>query len=221
MILFSSITADRPETEPLYSKSSFFNWHFTTVSINLPNFAGYLMEKKKSIFQRAAEWGIPFGLYLAAAAMTYIFSDYFPPLSLLFMVMCAFTPVVVYFFQRRKFIEDDGFTEYAGLWMLGIMLFLLGSVIASLIIYLVLQYVRPTFMYDQAQVIIDAYKDVPDMKDSDLLLVIKRMVDKKLMPSPIEVVMNMYWLTTFLGSLTSAFTALIAHRTINRRRKQS
>ena len=177
------------------------------------------MENKKTIFQRAAEWGIPFGLYLACAAMTYIFSDYFSPLLLLFMVMCTCLPVVVYFFQRRKFIEDDGFTEYAGLWMLGIMLFLLGTLIASFIVYLVLQHIRPTFMYDIAQMIIDTDKQAPGVMDNELLQIIKRMVDEKLMPSPIEIVMSMYWLVTFMGSLISAVTALIAHRGINKRGK--
>ena len=178
------------------------------------------MENKKSIFQRAAEWGIPFGLYLAFAAMTYIFSDFFPPLSLLFIVMCLCIPMVVYFFQRRKFIEDDGFTEYAGLWMLGIMLFLLGTLVASFIVYLVLQHIRPTFMYDQAQVIINTSKEVPGAIDKELLQIIKRMVDEKLMPSPIEIVMSMYWLVTFMGSLISAITAIFAHRSINRRSRQ-
>ena len=179
------------------------------------------MEKKKSIYQRAAEWGVPFGLYLACAAMPYIFSDYFPPLSFLFIIMVLGLPFIVGFFQRRKFIEDDGFTEYAGLWMLGIMLFLLGTLVASLIVYLVLQYFRPTFMYDQAQVIINAYKDMPEMKNSDMLRVIKRMVDEKLMPSPIEVVMNMYWLITFSGSLLSAITAWPAQRAIKKSRRNN
>lgn len=178
------------------------------------------MENKKSIFQRAAEWGIPFGLYLACAAMTYIFSDYFPPQSLLFIVMCLCIPMVVYFFQRRKFKEDDGFTEYAGLWMLGIMLFLLGTLVASFIVYLVLQHVRPTFMYEQAQVIINTSKEVPGAIDKELVQIIKRMVDEKLMPSPIEIVMSMYWLVTFMGSLISAITAIFAHRSINRRPRQ-
>lgn len=177
------------------------------------------MEKKKSIYQRAAEWGIPFGLYLACAAMTYIFGDYFPPLSFLFIIMVLAIPFIVHFFQRRKFIEDDGFTEYAGLWMLGIMLFLLGTLVASLIVYLVLQYIRPTFMYDQAQYLLNAYKDIPEMKDSEMLRIIKRMMDEKLMPSPIEIVLDMYWFITFSGSLLSAITAWPAQRKIKTRVK--
>ena len=211
----------RPQSADNPQKLTFFKRPLATLSINLPNFAGYLMEKKKSIFQCAGEWGFPFGLYLACAAVTYIFGDYFPPLSFLFLAMVLGTPFIVYYFQRRKFKEDDGFTEYAGLWMLGIMLYLLGTLVASLIVYLVLQYGRPTFMYDQAQIILDAYKDIPQMKDNEMLRIIERMVDNKLMPSPIEIVMDMYWLITFFGSVTSAVTALIAQHSIKKGRKQS
>ena len=175
------------------------------------------MEKPKtSIYQRAGEWGIPFGLYLACAGLSSIFADWFSPLSMVFFVMFLGTPAVVYWFQRRKFIEDDGFTEYAGLWMLGIMLFIFGTVLASLIIYLVLQYVRPNFMYEQAQAFIDTYSKMPQMRDSDMLRVIQRMMDERLLPSPIETVINSFWFITFGGSLVSALTALVARRPLTR-----
>ena len=188
------------------------------MSIKIINFA-VCMTNKKSIYQRAAEWGIPFGLYLACMAVASIFTDWFPPLGLIFMILLLATPVVVYYFQRRKFIEDDGFTEYAALWMMGIMLVILGGTLASFIIYLVLQYIRPEFMYDQARIVLDAYKEVPEMRDSDVLRVIQRMVDERLMPSPIETVFNAFWFVSFGGSVVSALTALIAQRPINRRRK--
>ena len=85
------------------------------MSIKMPNFA-VCMETKKSIFQRASEWGVPFGLYLACGGMSFIFADWFAPLGLVFFVLFFATPIVVYYFQRRKFIEDDGFTEYSALW---------------------------------------------------------------------------------------------------------
>ena len=83
-----------------------------------------MMEPKRSIFQCAGQWGLPFGLYLSCAAVASIYADWFAPLQLVFLILLLGTPVVAYAFQRRKFIEDNGFTEYAGLWMLGIMLFL-------------------------------------------------------------------------------------------------
>lgn len=174
------------------------------------------MENKKSIYQRASEWGLPFGLYMACAAVASIFADWFAPLSLIFFILVLGTPLVVYYFQRRKFIEDDGFTEYAALWMLGILLFILGSIIAGVIVYFVLQYGRPDFMYDQARQVIKAYSEMPQMQDSEMLRVLQRMVDERLMPSPIETVFNAFWFTTFGGSVTSAITALIAQRRLKR-----
>lgn len=172
--------------------------------------------EKKSIFQRAAEWGVPFGLYLTCGGISYIYADYFAPLSVLFLTLVLFTPFLCYYFQRRKFIEDDGFSEYSSLWMLGIMLYLLGTTLASFFIYLVLEHLRPNFIYEQAQAVIKAYSDMPQMRDSEVLHVIKRMVDEKLLPTPIEMVFNVFWFVTFVGSVTSAITALIAQRRINR-----
>lgn len=178
------------------------------------------METKKSIFQRASEWGVPFGLYLTCGAVAFIFADWFAPLGLIFSVLFFATPIVVYYFQRRKFIEDDGFTEYAALWMLGIMLFILGTVLASFIVYLVLQFGRPTFMYDQAAQVIKAYSEMPNMKDSEILSILQRMVDERRLPSPIEVVFNAFWFITFGGSVTSAITAFIAKRKLKKYRRQ-
>ena len=178
------------------------------------------MENKKNIFQRAAEWGVPFGLYLACGAMASIFADWFPPLAFLFFLLVLAAPMVVYYFQRRKFREDDGFTEYAGLWMLGILLFILGNILASFIVYLVLQFVRPDFMYEQAQQVIKVYSETPELQDSDMLRVLKRMVDEKLMPSPIETVFNAFWFVAFGESITSAITALLAQRPLKRHRNR-
>ncbi len=173
---------------------------------------------KKSIYQRAGEWGIPFGLYMACTAVASIFADKFPPLGYVFMILLVCTPIVVYRFQRQKFIEDEGFTEHAGLWMLGIMLFILGTVVSSFIVYLVLQYVRPGYMYEQGQAAIDAYSKIPQMQDSDMLKVLRRMVDERLMPSPIEVVFDAFWFIAFGGSIISAITAIFARRPIKNQR---
>jgi len=177
------------------------------------------METSKNIFHRAAVWGIPFGLYLAAVAATSIYADKLPVLSLVCLVMLVGIPVLVYRYQRRQFIDDDGFSEYAALWMLGIMLFVLGAVLASLIVYLLLQYARPGFLYDQAQTLINTYRAMPGMADNDVLQTLQQMVDKGMLPTPIEAVVNAYWFITFCGSMLSAVTAWLARLPIRRKNK--
>ena len=173
-----------------------------------------MMEPKRSIFQCAGQWGLPFGLYLSCAAVASIYADWFAPLQLVFLILLLGTPVVAYAFQRRKFIEDNGFTEYAGLWMLGIMLFILGTIISSLVVYLVLQYLRPNYIYEQTQMAIDTYKQLPQMRDSEMLEILQKMVDRRLLPTPIETVFNAFWFITFGGCLVSAVTALVARRSL-------
>ena len=182
-----------------------------------------MTESKKSIYQQAGEWGVPFGLYMSCTAITSIFADWFLPLHFLFMVLLLGTPFVTYYFQRRRFIQDDGFTEYSGLWMLGILLFILGTLICSFIVFLVLQYIRPSFIYDQAQAAVDLYKTLPQMKDSEMLKTLQCAIDEKLLPTPIEMVTSVFWFVTFTGSLVSALTALIAQRQLpdkHRKREQ-
>jgi membrane associated rhomboid family serine protease len=174
---------------------------------------------KKSIYQRAGEWGVPFGLYLACAAMASIFADWFMPLQLLFLVLLLGIPAVTYYFQRRKFIEDDGFTEYSGLWMLGIMLFIFGTVLCSFIVFMVLQFGRPNFIYEQTQAAVDLYNAMPQMQDKAILDVLQRAIDERALPTPIEMVMSVFWFVTFGGSLVSALTALFAQRPLPDKRK--
>lgn len=178
-----------------------------------------MMEQKKSIFQRAAEWGFPFGLYLSCAAVTTIFFDWFPPLVFLFILLFLGTPLVTYYFQRRKFIEDDGFTEFSALWMLGILLFILGGILSGVVVVLVAQFIRPEYLYDQAVMVIEAYQKVPEMADSEMVRVLQRMVEERIMPTPVETVFNTLWFISSGGSLLSALTALAARRPLKKYRK--
>ena len=170
--------------------------------------------QNKSIYQRAGEWGVPFGLYMACAAVSSIFADKFPPLGYVFFLLLIGTPVVVYALQRRKFIEDGGFGDYSSLWMLGIMLFMLGTVISGFIVYLVLQYIRPGFMYEQAQAAIDLYSQLPQGSGNEMLRVLQRAVDEQMLPSPIQVVFDAFWFIAFGGSVVSAVTAIFARRSL-------
>ena len=63
---------------------------------------------------------------------------------------------------------------------------------------------------------VKVYSSLPEMRDSEVLLVLKRMVNEKLLPSPIEMVFNVFWFVTFAGSVSSAISALIAQRSIKR-----
>ena len=176
-----------------------------------------MKEQRPSIYQKASVWGVPFGLYLTCAGTTSVFMDWFPPLAFVFMLLILGAPLVVYYFQRRHFIEENGFAEHAALWMLGIMLYMFGTVLASFIMFLIIQYGRPEFAYDQANHIIKSYSEIPELRDGEFVSVLKRAVEQRALPTPIETVFNAFWFVTFGGCITSAITALVARRSIKRR----
>ncbi|MBR1804255.1 MAG: DUF4199 domain-containing protein, partial [Muribaculaceae bacterium] len=115
------------------------------------------MEERKSVFKRGAECGIPMGLYMSTIALLTLFTDKVPVFSLAAIVMLFAGPFFIYRFQRRYFVEENGMTEYAALWMHGILMVLYGAVITSAVAFVVLQYVRPGFIYDQMQTAVDTY----------------------------------------------------------------
>ena len=172
------------------------------------------MEETKSVYRQAAENGIPLGLYMSTISVLMLYTDLVPVFSVIALVMLFAGPVVIYRFQRRYFIQQGGFTEYAALWMLGIMMVIFGAIITGAITYVVLQYVRPEYIYDQAQATLDAYNSMPEMRAqaSQVLDVLQVMIEQNALPTAIEFVFNMFWFVTFSGSVLSAITAAFASR---------
>ena len=154
------------------------------------------------------------GLYMTVMSLCTLFYDKVPLLSVMFLVMLIGGPVLIYRFQRRYFVEEDGMTEYSALWMQGILMVIYGALIAGAVTLVVLQWVRPTLLYDQAQQVLDTYSAMPEAKAQMAMFldVLQKMVDENLMPKPIDVVFSMFWMVAFTGSVTSAITAAFASR---------
>ena len=175
------------------------------------------MGQEKSVFQRGAEYGLWMGLYLTVMMLCAMFYDRLPVLSLVVMVMLFAGPLVLYYTQRRTFIQEQGMTQYSALWMQGIMTMIGGALISSLLMYLALKYIRPDYLYDQATQALAIYKTMPEFKDSELVKLLESMLEQNMLPTPIESVTNSFWLISFVGSITSALTALLAQRRITPR----
>lgn len=168
------------------------------------------MYERRSVFKRGAEFGLPMGLFMSAISISSIFADRLPLLSWVVIILLFAGPWVVWRYQRRYYIEEEYTSEYAALWMLGILMIIYGALITGLVTWGVLQWVRPGYIYETTQRFIDLYSAMPEFKDSELLHVLQHAIDTDSMPTPIEMVMNMFWLVTFSGCLMSAVTAAFA-----------
>lgn len=168
------------------------------------------MDERKSVFKRGAEFGMPMGLYMTTISVCSIFADRLPPLSWVVIILLIAGPWMVWRMQRRYYIEDGYNSEYASLWMLGIVMIICGALITGLLTWAVLQWVRPGYIYDITQNFVNLYSTMPEFKGSEVLQVMQHAIDSGALPSPIEMVTNMFWLVTFSGCVMSAITAAFA-----------
>ena len=118
-----------------------------------------------------------FGALLSAVSLAFIYSDKAALLSLLALLLLFAMPGVLYVLQRRYFRRTGCIADFSKLWMLGLMISLFGSLICGIVTYAWLQLVEPTFIFDQAQAAVDAYKAVPELRDSDIAVALQRAID--------------------------------------------
>jgi len=171
-----------------------------------------IMDNKKNVFIRSAELGVPFGCLLTVASLALIFGDKLPFVSSLALIVAIAAPVVIYYWQRKRFVESDGFATFSELWTLGIFTTIGGALICALLTYGAITYFRPDFLYEQAQMVVDTYKQLPQSQAHEVANVFEKMIKNNMLPTAIDFCMQMFWLTASLGCLGGAITALIASK---------
>ncbi len=152
--------------------------------------------------------GIPFGILLSLLAVSLIFYDKVPALSLLTTFIMLVAPVALYLFQRKRFVALDGFALYSELWILAIFTTLGGALIMVLASYLTITFVRPDFLYEQMRYLLDNYPEL----DQETAKTFQKMVSHRALPTALEYSMMLFWLFASLGSLGGAITAFIAQK---------
>ena len=168
------------------------------------------MDERKSVFQSGAEYGVPLGLYMSTISVCSIFADKLPALSWVVIILLFAGPLMVWRLQRRYYLDDNCASEYATLWMLGILAIIYGALITGLITWAVLHWIRPGYVYETMQSFVDLYGTMPEFKDNEMLRVMQQAIDTGALPNPFEMVTTMFWLVTFSGCLMSAVTAAFA-----------
>ncbi len=168
----------------------------------------YRIDFKKNIYSLSAELGIPFGVILSLVSVTFVFYDKMPLLSLLTPVLLLLAPVVLCTFQRKRFVALNGFAIYSELWILAIFTTLGGGLIMALVSYLIINFLRPDFLYDQMRIFLDNKPAI----DTETAKTLEKMITHRALPSALEFSMMLFWIFACLGSLGGAITAFIAQK---------
>ena len=167
------------------------------------------MGEVKSIYRVGAEKGAWFGIYLSVLSIMLMYG--FDSVLLMYASIALFLgiPGVAYFYIRKYHVSLHCMSQFSALWMLGILIFLFGSLICGVVTYVWMQYVEPTFIYDQVQMAIKLYESVPGENARMLTDILKQAVENHMLPSAIDIVIEMIMLTTFVGSIISMIISAI------------
>lgn len=93
--------------------------------------------------------------------------------------------------------------------MQGIMTFICGSLIAGLVAVVYLKWINPDFIADRLQEAIDFYSGSGWQQGEEMADLLQNMVKAHVVPTPIQIVIEMIWLGVFSGSLLSLLMAVL------------
>ncbi|MDE5835816.1 MAG: DUF4199 domain-containing protein [Paramuribaculum sp.] len=162
-----------------------------------------------SPYRRGADDGFIFGVMLCVMFFAGVFSVSAPVLSVVALIIFIAVPFVIYTFLRRAYITDLYTTQLSSLWMQGIMTFICGSLIAGLVAVVYLKWINPDFIADRLQEAIDFYSGSGWQQGEEMADLLQNMVKAHVVPTPIQIGIEMIWLGVFSGSLLSLLMAVL------------
>ena len=164
---------------------------------------------KYALFRRGADDGFIFGVYLTAMFFAMAYSQQIPMLSLIAMVLMLGVPFYTYFFLRRAYVAELGTTNFSALWMQGIVMFFCGSLIMALTSFVFMRWIEPEFILTQMESLAEAYRQLNMTGSEEMADTFQNAIDRGMIPTPIQVAMQLIWTGVFTGSILSIVMALI------------
>lgn len=165
--------------------------------------------QQKSVYRRGADDGLFFGVYLIALFFATAYSLTMPFVGLLSTILMLAVPVVIYRFLRRAHIERDGKSQFSELWLHGIVIFFCGGLIVSVVALIYMKWFEPNFIVNQAKIAIQIWEEANVPQAGEMAKVLNQAIEQKMIPTPINVVIEMLWLQVFTGSLLSMLLSAI------------
>ncbi len=171
-----------------------------------------MFENAKSVYAYGAEDGLVVGPLMALAIVCMGASTYIPLLFIPAVVLALAVPVFAYKFLARTYKAQPLVSTFSALWLEGICMFFFGSLIMAAVVYLTVRFLKTTFMVDQINTFIDIYGKVDDPQARSMVKMMKTILAEGMIPTPIQIALELVYMAVFSGSLLSMFFALIIRR---------
>ncbi len=177
------------------------------------------MNDPRSIYTYGANDGLKMGLYLSVMFLLQCIGMNHMLLMTIGTLMMLCVPLVAYALLRKGYRQSGGYSTFSAIWLHGILIFLCGSLILALVIYVYLRLVNPTFMSDILNSLIEVYGSMDNPQAEQLTEMLTTIKKQNLLPTPIQYAFTMIWTCGFFGSLLSMVLALIVRAIPVRKQK--
>lgn len=167
------------------------------------------LERPRSIYYLGANDGIIVGVYMSLMYVLQVSGINNGVLMLVSEVMLLGLPVLAYFLLRRAYLASRCSSRLSGIWMHGIVVFLCGSLLMGLVSYIYMRFVNPTFIVDLFNMVAQFYIDMGTPESQHIGRTLHKIIDMKMLPTPISFAFSMIWLGSFLGAIVSLIIACI------------
>ena len=124
------------------------------------------------VYREGAYKGVPMGIYLTLIFLFTVWSEKSSLLSLAGLAMLCYTPFFAYRLIAKTHKKYFCTSDFASLWMLGISIFIGGSMICALCSYAYLQYIDSDFIYRQTVNAVELYRELDPGNSSGIAEVI-------------------------------------------------
>ncbi|MCH5233012.1 MAG: DUF4199 domain-containing protein [Muribaculaceae bacterium] len=166
--------------------------------------------KRKSIYKYASEAGFPAGIYLTLMSACLLMSVRIPNLVLLELPLAIGFPFVLWALMRKIIKAEPSYTKFASVWLGGIYTVIFGTVICLFLSALYITYVEPGFVGIYVNNALEALEMSPMAGDyQPTITLMHEAIDAHILPSGMEFLTTMAWLTCFSGSVLSLLIALL------------
>lgn len=168
-----------------------------------------MSENSKSVYTLGAEDGLIMGPLMAVTAVLTGASTYVAWVSILGILGMIAVPVLAYYRLAASHRNNPRTMTFTALWLQGIVMFFCGGLIMSAVSFVMMRWAVPGFIVHQIDVIISAYGAIDDPSAATMVDTFKKLKSSGALPSPLDVTLELLYISVFSGSILSVIYALI------------
>lgn len=168
-----------------------------------------MSENIKSVYTAGAEDGLIMGPLMALCMIAFGASTYYAACFIPAVLLAIAVPVFAYLLLARTYRRQPMVSTFSALWLQGICMFFFGSLIMALVVYAVIRFGVPGFMEDQVNNFIAVYGDMDDPQAKQLVAMMKQISEQGMLPTPIQIALELVYGAVFSGSLLSMIYSLV------------